>query len=168
VRWLPVAALLLLVAGRARADEGEEAARARFEHGSQLYGEGRYAEAMTEFEAAARIRPRPAFHFNIARCHERLGHFAEAAREYRLYLAEDPNNGEALELKSHITVLEARAAPVAQEQPPPSSAPRRRVWPWLVGAGLVVAAVAVVLAVALVPADAAIPSSSLGAMGVRF
>jgi tetratricopeptide (TPR) repeat protein len=172
---LAVLAATAPAAAAPAADPDLAAAKERFEHGSELYSGGYYAEALAEFEAAQRIRALPAFHFNIARCHERLGHWGRAADEYESYLTELPQAPERLELRSHIEVLRARAAPPKPEPvkpaapPPAPPPPPRPLWPWIAGAAAVlVAGIATSLVLALVPNDAAIPTTTLGAMTVRF
>jgi tetratricopeptide (TPR) repeat protein len=162
MRTVLVAAALLIGAS-ARADESDEVmARAHFLTGRTHYEEGRYADALKEFEAAYERLPRPAFLFNIGVCEEKLGHTARAIEAYRLYLANHPASEDVAEVRARIARLEAPPSPpplarMAPAVPPahatalePATAPqseRRPRWVWGVigglGAAVVVAGVVV-------------------------
>jgi hypothetical protein len=85
-----VAAALLAVAPSGRADDVAEA-RAHFRTATELYRAGRYRDAAAEFEAAYRVKPAGAIHFNVAQCRERLGELPSALRSYHEYLREVPD-----------------------------------------------------------------------------
>ena len=80
---LVVLLLVTAVASPARADDDPdtEVARRLFKQGSTLYIAGDYQKALELFEKARLARPLPAFDFNIARCHDRLGRWTEALAE---------------------------------------------------------------------------------------
>lgn len=151
----------------ADADPDMEIARRHFEQGTNLYEAGKYAEAITEFEAARQAKPLPAFDYNIARCHDRLEHRAEAITAYERYTAGAPDAADAAEVRERIRVLKARVAPATGtatvavppnplSQPPASiphpaaasSTPPRR-YALLAAGGTVVAAGLVLLGAAL-------------------
>jgi tetratricopeptide (TPR) repeat protein len=101
-------------------DPDTEAARRHFFAGSKLYNEGRYEEAIAEFETAWRIKPLPALDFNIGRCHDRLEHWREALDAYQHYIDAAPTAPDAAEVRERITVLTAR---VNTPPAPPEAAP---------------------------------------------
>ena len=69
-----------IVCGSAEAPSSEGAARGAFIAGQDLFRAGKYAEAATQFERAYELKPHAAINFNIARCHEELGHVPQALR----------------------------------------------------------------------------------------
>lgn len=130
----PVLVLVLVGLGAARArsaiagetpsdlDPDTEIARRHFEKGSGFYNVGDYAAAITEFEAARRIKPLPALDYNIARCHDRMEHAREAIKAYERYLAAEPNASDEAEIRARIIVLRKRlaeSAPAAPIEPAP-------------------------------------------------
>jgi tetratricopeptide (TPR) repeat protein len=65
-------------------------ARAHFERGRTYFEVDEYRKAIAEFKAAHIEKPDPAFLYNIAECHRRLGEVAEALQFYRRFLATAP------------------------------------------------------------------------------
>lgn len=88
----------------ALAQSDVDLARQLFETAQTLFKQGKYAEARASFEAAYRIKPHPVVHFNLGKCHERLGDVPAALRHYREYLRLLP------EAKDRSVVIEAIAA----------------------------------------------------------
>ena len=87
-------------------DPDTEIARRRFSTGAALYEAGRYEEAVAEFEAARRVRPSPAFDYNIARSYDRLERVDEAISAYERWIASAPaDDGGA---RSRLAVLRAQ------------------------------------------------------------
>jgi hypothetical protein len=48
-------------------------AKSKFQEGSKLFDEGRYADAIVAFKAGDALKPDPAFDFDIAACYGKLG-----------------------------------------------------------------------------------------------
>jgi tetratricopeptide (TPR) repeat protein len=168
---LAVAAVLLCAGGRARAAE-DELARAHFLLGEAAYQEGRYADAIKEFQASQAIDPRPALEYNIGMCQELLGDKPAAIAAFERYLATEKEVKERAAIEKRIARLkeelrarraaEAAAAAgtgaAAAPAPAPAPAPRvaavaarptpvyRKGWFWAV---LVGSAAAVALGVGL-------------------
>jgi tetratricopeptide (TPR) repeat protein len=115
--------------------------------GSALYVAGDYTGALLAFERAHALESNPNLLFNIAGCHERLGHRQQALEYYRRFLIEpgsDPE-GRARALQS-IHELEAAVAPApAQTATSSRDASRHSLWEhpaWPVatlGAGILLA-----------------------------
>jgi tetratricopeptide (TPR) repeat protein len=134
--------MLLLVAGAARAEPDD--ARAHFVAGTQHFDAGRYREAAREFEEAYRRSHRPALHYNLGVCYERLGEVDRAVDAYEKYLAAVPNASDRPAVEARIAALK-KPAVVVESAPPARETPKRR-WIWgVVGgvAGLVVVGVVV-------------------------
>ena len=84
--------------------------RRHFEAGTSDYLAGRFQDAIAEFEAANRVRPAPAFDYNIGRCHDRLEEVGEAISSYERYLAAEPNGKQSREVRGRVDVLKQRLA----------------------------------------------------------
>jgi hypothetical protein len=104
-----LAVLLLLAAAPAVADEVAEA-RAQFDAGAKLFHAGKYREAITRFEAAYRLKPHGAIHFNVAQCREKLGEWPAALRSYQDYLRELPEARDRAAVRADIGRIEQRLA----------------------------------------------------------
>ena len=127
---------LALPALAEQVDPDTEVARRHFQRGSELYEQQRYDDAINEFDQARQLKPLPAFDYNIARCHDRMGRWAEALAAYRRYLEAAPNEPDSESVRERIKVLEPRVAPAqpppkpAVVTPPPPQPPTpRRPWP---------------------------------------
>jgi tetratricopeptide (TPR) repeat protein len=88
-------------------------AEARQHHaaGSKLYDLAEYEAALREFKEAYRAVEDPAFLFNIAQCHRKLGHAPDAITFYRNYLRRAPRAANRAEVERHIAELERAPAP---------------------------------------------------------
>jgi hypothetical protein len=164
-------AALLFVTSLAQAESGrEEQARKHFEAGQARYAEGKWREALSEFELGYALSPRPEFLVNFAQVYRRLGQHARALVECERFLATSPPPALAEQTRRLMGVIreeQARTAvdsaplqPQPQEQPPVLRPPpvvqpapvvvppvvaqppprRSRAWIW----GVVVPSVAVV------------------------
>ena len=95
-----------------------EQARQRMETGQALFSQGRYAQAMTEFEAAYATQPYGAFLYNAAVAAEKAKDLQRAIAHYKEFLASDPNASDAPEIKSVIDKLEKALAGVQEIEEP--------------------------------------------------
>ncbi|MSP61802.1 MAG: hypothetical protein EXR72_16005 [Myxococcales bacterium] len=100
------------------ADPDTEIARRHFELAKRHYEGSDYSAALLEFEAAHRVKPAPAFEYNIGRCHDRLEHLAEAIAHYQRYA--DVHPADEAEVAARIAVLQKR---LADSLPPPERVP---------------------------------------------
>lgn len=88
-------------------------ARSIFATGAELYRQGKYDQALEQFEAALKLARRPSILFNIAQCHRQLGHKQLALQRYEAHLAEweKQNPGKPSphreEIRGHIERLRA-------------------------------------------------------------
>jgi hypothetical protein len=76
---IPIVVIGLYVAA---SPDSTSAARVHFSAAERLYDEGRYSEALAEFEVANRLTPNSSTLFDIGRCHEQMGQTSEALRYY--------------------------------------------------------------------------------------
>jgi tetratricopeptide (TPR) repeat protein len=114
IRAVASALVVLVLLGAAppvRADDVAEA-KVRFRRGAELYRASRWREAIAEFEAAYRLKPHGAIHFNVAQCRERLGEWAGALRGYHDYLREVPDAKDRAAVQASIRRIEERLAAV--------------------------------------------------------
>lgn len=112
-----------LASGSARAaPTAEETAEARRHYAiaTRAYDLAEYEAALNEFKEAYRINGDPAFLFNIAQCHRKLGRPADAVSFYRTYLRRAPDTPHRPEVEKFIADLEA--IPRAPAAPPPAAA----------------------------------------------
>ncbi|WP_223642014.1 tetratricopeptide repeat protein [Corallococcus sp. EGB] len=75
------------VAADATVSASETQAREKFSEGNLAYDLGEFDRALKAFSEAYRLKPLPAFLFNIAQCHRQLNNPSRAAFFYRRYLA---------------------------------------------------------------------------------
>ena len=81
-------------------------AKEHFNQGNRHYELGHYQEALSEFEVAYMAVPDPAFLFNIAQCHRKMGHDKEAVGFYKSYLRAAPNAPNRADVQKRIRELE--------------------------------------------------------------
>jgi tetratricopeptide (TPR) repeat protein len=118
----------LFCAAAAHAAEGsdsdvdEQVARRHYAAGKQFYEAHRYREAIKEFETARRLKPLPAFDYNIGRCYDLSEQWKEAAEAYERYLAAAPHAPDAASLRTRIVILRKRVQSVPEEKQPPTEA----------------------------------------------
>lgn len=103
------------------AEAPTERARTLFNVGNRHYELGEYTHALEVYKKAYRVKPLPAFQFNIAQCHRKLGQHAEAVAMYQAYLVgvPDAQNKELVESliaesKNQIATAEQRVAEQAR------------------------------------------------------
>lgn len=66
----------------------QEAADRHFKTGVTRFNEGKFGEALDEFERAYKISPHPLVLYNIAGCLRELGRYGEAVKHYKRFLGE--------------------------------------------------------------------------------
>jgi tetratricopeptide (TPR) repeat protein len=116
--WFFAVVLVFLAAGPSpvRADDEGEG-RKRFQHGQELFLQGRYLEAAQAFESGYAVAPRNGFLINIAHSYRRAGEL-EKARTYYLKLLElDPNTPQRAEVEGNLRSIDDALS--VQNIPPP-------------------------------------------------
>jgi tetratricopeptide (TPR) repeat protein len=61
-------------------------AKSLFAEGNESYNLGEFEKALDRYKLAYRVKPLPAFQFNIAQCHRKLAQHKEAIAMYQAYL----------------------------------------------------------------------------------
>lgn len=116
VAAIGLAIAVTLVAAAPVAAQGKPSAAARksarehYEKAKAFQEAGRYAEAISAYEAAHEAVPDPAFLYNIARCLHLSGERERAIEQYEAYLAERPSGEIADEAKSFADELRGELA----------------------------------------------------------
>lgn len=109
----------------------QEAARAHFERGVELYTQGDFPNAWLEFNSAYQIVPLPDLLNNVARCEVRMGRPQQALEHFQRFLAARPSDPDSEYIRQEIARLEGElgrtktAVAAEPEAPPPPAAPRR-------------------------------------------
>jgi len=124
------ASLLVLLAlaaapGVARADAKVEA-QTRFEHATELYREGKYAEALNELTIAYSLDPRPEMLYAIGQMHVQLGNCPQAILFYERFLSTKPDPVPAAAASEAIETCKNKADSIPKadpQQPPPPKDP---------------------------------------------
>ncbi len=111
--------------------QSEQDAQAHFFAGRAHYDRGNYEAALTEFQTAYELSPRPAMAFNLYLAHERLGHFTEAAAHLLEFLENaDPSEiDDRAVLEARLANLRQRAAAAQAQQAAPPPQPARTAPP---------------------------------------
>jgi tetratricopeptide (TPR) repeat protein len=91
-----------------------ERAKVLFAEGNQHFNLGELEQALELYKSAYRIKPLPAFLFNIAQCQRKLGHHQEAITMYQAYLVGVPDADNKATVESLID--ESKAAIVEQQR----------------------------------------------------
>jgi tetratricopeptide (TPR) repeat protein len=74
---------------RARADQQQQA-RILFQRAEVSFHEGRFGEALRDYQAAYEQKPLPGFLFNIGQCYRMVGLYEPARTYFRRFIALDP------------------------------------------------------------------------------
>ncbi len=112
----------LLISGwssiaRAEDQQQLETAKLFFQAGAAHYQRTEFDRAIDEFRSAYAISQRPAILYNIARCHERLAQYREAAAAFRSYLDATPGAEDRTEIQGRIALLESLIGSSNQLEP---------------------------------------------------
>ena len=86
-----------------------------FKSGVALYKEGKYSEALAEFQRAYEIAPHPLVLYNIAGCYRELSRYSDAVKAYERFLAEGKGqvpSGRLTAAQSELDGILARIARV--------------------------------------------------------
>ena len=121
IRLAPLLVLLLLALtgapGTAHADAKVEA-QARMQRATELYQEGKYAEALSELTIAYTLDPRPEMLYAIGQMHVQLGNCPQAILFYERFLTTNPDSVPAAAATEAIETC--RQTPDAVSKPEPS------------------------------------------------
>jgi tetratricopeptide (TPR) repeat protein len=130
VVWLLVASWLsfapLGAVPQVDAQEGTTAedrqARSEFQAGRDAFDGGRWEDALTHFQKAYELSPRPVLLYNIAKAQDNLGQLRAALGTYKRYLAAVPEAGNRGAVERRVAELEVEVARLPPEVATPAEA----------------------------------------------
>jgi tetratricopeptide (TPR) repeat protein len=112
----------------------QEAARAHFERGVELYSSGDFPNAWLEFNSAYQLVPLIDLLNNLARCEVRMGRQRDALEHFKRFIVARPSDPDSENIRVEVARLEGEVGRTASpatdpllSAPPPPAAPRR--WP---------------------------------------
>ena len=118
--------------------QDDERARLHFEAGRSHFDQGRYENALLEFQESYALSGRAALLFNIGTTLERLARWDEAADHFAEFLTQNPSYERRTDLESRIANLRRRAAESGARRGPSDLA--------FVGAGVLIGSGAALIA----------------------
>lgn len=98
-------------------------AHALFDAGHTAFEDGRFADALTDFERAYELSHRPELLYNIGQCHDHLRHDAEAVSALEGYLAAVPDAPARHMIEGRLAILREAVAHDVAAQPPIENEP---------------------------------------------
>jgi outer membrane receptor for ferrienterochelin and colicins len=120
MRAWPLLMALLTCAMPAHADPASEA-NTRFLWGRELYGKGRYREALSEFSISNRLSPNPAPALGVARAYRFLELYEESFTAYAEYLDHPISEAERARALTELEQVLPRIARLRVETTPPGA-----------------------------------------------
>jgi tetratricopeptide (TPR) repeat protein len=93
------------------ADDAQVKAKEHYTNGKALYEQGKYADAMAEFQTAYDLKPHPSVLKSIGECKVQIGDIPGAVATFEKYLA-DPAATKKDEVQAKITEIKAMMAQV--------------------------------------------------------
>ena len=97
-----------------KASAEQKDADRHFKSGVALFKEGKFKEALAEFERAYEIAPHPLVLYNIAGCHRELSNYGDAIRFYERFIKEGKGQVPTTRLTTAQTELDAILARIAR------------------------------------------------------
>jgi tetratricopeptide (TPR) repeat protein len=106
--------LVIALSAVAYADPIDEA-RQHFQEGLRFYDQGKWADAVGEFEAAKKLHPSAQLDYNIARAYDRMGDWQHALDGYRRYIDAEAFAADASAVRTRIEELKLKLKPAGPE-----------------------------------------------------
>jgi tetratricopeptide (TPR) repeat protein len=116
---VPFALLGLAAAPRAAHADAKVEAQTRFEHATELYQQGKYAEALNELTIAYTLDPRPETLYAIGQMHVQLGNCPQAILFYERFLSTKPDAVPAAAAQEAIDTCRKKPDAIHKDEPPP-------------------------------------------------
>lgn len=115
--WAVVLCLLAASVASAQPDEPEDEAKRLFTSGRAAFEQGRFEDALHDFEASYASSGRAQLLYNIAQCHDRMRKDRAAIDAFERYLAAAPDADNRAAVEARLALL--RAAVVQADAPQP-------------------------------------------------
>jgi tetratricopeptide (TPR) repeat protein len=117
MRWILLAAMLLVGIPARAESPAEREAREHYTLGQKLFDQARYADALAEFQQSYALSKYPALIYKMALCQDQLGRSAEAVESYESYLKADPQTSRRAGVEERIVKLRETLHPSAAWPP---------------------------------------------------
>lgn len=91
----------------AASPESEQKARRLFESAEEHFRNGKFSEALVEYQSGYELAPLPGFLINIAQCQRRMGRLAQAKATYRKFIMVAPDSPFVPQVKALIAELDS-------------------------------------------------------------
>ncbi|MCA9532039.1 MAG: tetratricopeptide repeat protein [Myxococcales bacterium] len=134
---------------QADAEAREAEARARFESGRLAFDDGRFDDALHDFELSYALSERPQLLYNIGQVHDRLRHPAQAVEYFERYLEALPEAENRRAVEARIRLLRSEDSPTAAGAATPTDASPGRLRVTWVALGVTLASAAAGTALAV-------------------
>ncbi len=135
----------------ATAQDPDVTAKQAYGRGAELFKNRRFTEAAAAFEEGNKLKPHPAFLYNLALTYRALGQPAKAIEYYEAYLRDSPDATDRASIEAAI-VEERRKLPTtpqAKRESGAEGAPFYKKWWFWTATGAAVVALGVGLGVGL-------------------
>lgn len=131
--------------------DSDQAAKQAYARGAELFKNRHYSEAATAFEEGNRLKPHPAFLFNLALTYRALGQPNKAIEYYEGYLRESPNATDRATVEAAIAEEKRKLVTnsVTKTESGSEGAPFYKKWWFWTATGAAVVALGVGLGVGL-------------------
>jgi tetratricopeptide (TPR) repeat protein len=103
--------------GAEKDSDEERAARSLFTAGTIAFKEGRYEDALANFEQAYRLSRHAELLFNVGLVNERLFRFQQSIEAYEEYLSALPNPANRAAVEERIRLMRTKIAPPQNAEP---------------------------------------------------
>lgn len=96
------------------------------DRGNQLYAQAKWQEAISEYEAGARIEHASVFEYNLGQCHRKRGDYQAALLHYDRFVTDGQPEGEVLAaVQAFMSEMRAQLANRALTMPPNDPEPSK-------------------------------------------
>ena len=136
---------------QATVQDPDQAAKQAYARGAELFKNRHFTEAATAFEEGNKLKPHPAFLYNLALTYRALGQPAKAIEYYEGYLRESPSATDRATVEAAIAEEKRKLATstVTKSEPSGEGAPFYKKWWFWTATGAAVVALSVGLGVGL-------------------
>jgi hypothetical protein len=117
MRCWSLCACLIVLGGRALAQDDVATARQHFEAGTRAFNVGEFDNAAKEYREAYKLKPDPSILYNVAQSYRLAKNTEQALFFYRSYLRNSTDVSHRQEVEGRIRTLEEQ---VKQQQAPPN------------------------------------------------
>lgn len=142
---------LSTASANATVQDPDQAAKQAYARGAELFKNRHYTEAAAAFEEGNRLKPHPAFLYNLALTYRALGQPAKAIENYEGYLRDSPTATDRASVEAAIVEEKQKlaASQATRSESSSEGAPFYKKWWFWTATGAAVVALGVGLGVGL-------------------